>query len=92
MQCNGFLVNTDIIDQISQTNEHFDQQSVYAFSNSDILYYQFKLSDCFDKGSFNTLAPSFTNGLFNSLCGKAASCLEGMLCGVLVWENQETHE
>ena len=28
----------------------------------------------------------------NSLCGKAASCLESMLCGVLVWENQETYE
>ena len=26
----------------------------------------------------------------NSLCGKAASSLERMLCGVLVWENQET--
>ena len=35
---------------------------------------------------------SSTNGLFNSLCGKATSCLESMLCGVLVRENQETHE
>ena len=35
---------------------------------------------------------SFTNGLFNSICGKAASYLEIMLCGVLVWENQETHD
>ena len=25
----------------------------------------------------------------NSLCGKAASCLESMLCGGLVWANQE---
>ena len=28
----------------------------------------------------------------SSPCGKAASCLESMLCGVLVWENQETYE
>ena len=33
---------------------------------------------------------SSTNGL--SLYGKAASCLGRLLCGVLVWENQDTHE
>ena len=35
---------------------------------------------------------TLSNSGFNSLCGKAAICLESMLCGVLVWENQETHE
>ena len=45
----------------------------------------------FDKSHCDLRHTSFTNGLFNSLCGKAASCLESMLCGVLVWENQETH-
>ena len=28
----------------------------------------------------------------NSLLGKAARCLESLLCGVLVWESQESHE
>ena len=47
------------------------------------------LSDVWQKSLWHS---SFTNGLFNSLCRKAASCLERMLCGVLLWENQETHE
>ena len=51
----------------------------------------------FGQHSFRRLTKVIVTSVFrlhqwaNSLCGKAASCFERLLCGLLVYERQETH-